>query len=137
MVHPVNDTLNADLLAAALRRYADGSLALVAAIALLISHRTWLTKPEFVQLVTLAGDHPDGGPLYGRVRWDKVRHLLDERDAPASGSEWAVLDVVHSLAAGDLRRAADTCDTRNAALVAGSVATAMGLREMPRPRPAI
>lgn len=134
----MNETLTPDALAAALRRFADGHLAAVAAIALLVSHRTWLTKPDFVRLVTLAGGHhTDGGPLYAVVQWDKVRQLLDDQAAPASGSEWAVLAVIWSLAAGDLRRAADTCDTRNAALVAGSVAAAMGVREIPRPRPVI
>ncbi|MEV1294477.1 hypothetical protein [Pseudonocardia sp. NPDC049635] len=123
--------LDPDLLAAALRRCAQGDRAREAAVALLVAHRRWLRAPELQREVKILRSYEDGTPELAAVCWDAARQLYTDRAAPCSGSEWAVLGVAIDLATGALYDAAGSCDTHNTALITGAVAAAFGIRDLP------
>lgn len=115
-----------DLLGAAMRRRAEGDRAEMAAVALLVAHRRWLHEPAFTRCVLLL----DAGRM-AVVDWHALRQLHTDRAAPCSTSEWAVLGVAIDLVTGALGDAVGSCDTRNSELIAGAVACALRVRDLP------
>ncbi|MGH3502544.1 MAG: hypothetical protein ACRDQA_16880 [Nocardioidaceae bacterium] len=77
-----------------LRATASGVFALEAAVDLLISHRRWLTRADFRDLIEV--EVPGKWQRLAWVDWDR----LDPEAFPASSSETTVLKVAASLATG-------------------------------------
>ena len=119
-----------DDLAAAIRAWAEGWLPTEAAAELLISHRDWLLREDFLQVAVEVGWEPFRGREVAAVDFaaaaDAVQGML-----PCSDGERQVLLVAASLAEGipvDLREAALCMDAVNAARAAQAVCRAAGRR---------
>ena len=119
-----------DDLAEAIRAWAKGWLPTEAAAELLISHRAWLLREDFLQVAVEAGREPFGDRQVAAVDFaaaaDAVQGVL-----PCSDGERQVLLVAASIAEGipvDLREAALCMDAENAARAAGAVCHAAGRR---------
>ena len=119
-----------DDLAAAIRAWAKGWLPTEAAAELLISHRTWLLREDFLQVAVEVGWEPFRGREVAAIDFaaaaDAVQGML-----PCSDGERQVLLVAASLAEGipvDLREAALCMDAANAARAAQAVCHAAGRR---------
>ena len=119
-----------DDLAAAIRAWAKGWLPTEAAAELLISHRTWLGREDFLQVAV----EVEWEPFRGRevavgdfaAAAEAVRGVL-----PCSDGERQVVLVAASIAEGipvDLREAALCMDAVNAARAAQAVCHAAGRR---------
>lgn len=131
-------TLTVDELAPMLRAWAGGLYTDEAAVELLIQHRTWLRRRDFV--VALVDAVVDGwGPQgvvvpMASIDWEGVEAFLDE--APASRSEICILRLAASLAgaqvAGSLRDLTVNLDDTNAALVLDALAHRYGWHERGR-----
>jgi hypothetical protein len=112
-------------LAAALREHAEGLYCLQAAVELLIGHRRWLGRDEFVGLV------PDtaGGGVLAVVAWRAAVRALSSGRLPCSGSEGSVLRIAASIAGGvpvDLSECLSTLDESTVGLVVDAVLRAGG-----------
>lgn len=118
-------TLTTDEIAALLRRWATGSYADEAAVELLIGHRAWLDRTDFVARC-LEYDHDGHHPTVW-VDWHAVPAFVDQ--APCAASEARILRLVAELAGTDtgLPLADLLCglDDRNSALVVDAVAHAL------------
>ena len=119
-----------DDLAEAIRAWAKGWLPTEAAAELLISHRAWLEREDFLQVAVEAGWEPFRGREVAAVDFaaaaDAVQGVL-----PCSDGERQVLLVAASIAEGipvDLREAALCLDAVNAARAAQAVCHAAGRR---------
>jgi hypothetical protein len=119
-----------DDLAAAIRAWAKGWLPTEAAAELLISHRTWLLREDFLQVAVEVGWEPFRGGEVAAIDFvaaaDAVQGML-----PCSDGERQVLLVAASIAEGipvDLREAALCLDAGNAARAAQAVCHAAGRR---------
>jgi hypothetical protein len=117
-------------LAAAVRAWAKGWLPTEAAAELLISHRRWLEREDFVQVAVEVRWEPFRDHLVAAVDFaaaaDAVQGML-----PCSDGERQVLLVAASIAEGipvDLREAALCMDAANAARAAQAVCRAAGRR---------
>ena len=106
-----------DDLAAAIRAWAKGWLPAEAAAELLIAHRTWLLREDFLQVAVEVGWEPFRGREVAAIDFaaaaDAVQGML-----PCSDGERQVLLVAASLVEGipvDLREAALCMDAVNAA----------------------
>ena len=123
-------TTGFDELAEAIRAWAKGWLPAEAAAELLIAHRIWLEREDFLQVAVEVGWEPFLGREVAAVDFgaaaDAVRGML-----PCSAGERQVLLVAVSLAEGipvDLREAALCMDGANAARAAQAVCHAAGRR---------
>jgi hypothetical protein len=123
-------TTGFDDLAAAIRAWAKGWLPTEAAAELLISHRTWLLRQDFLQVAVEVRWEPFRGREVAAVDFavaaDAVQGVL-----PCSDGERQVLLVAASIAEGiplDLREAALCMDAVNAARAAQAVCHAAGRR---------
>ena len=119
-----------DDLAAAIRAWAKGWLPTEAAAELLISHRTWLLREDFLQVAVEVGWEPFRGREVAAIDFaaaaDAVQGML-----PCSDGERQVLLVAASLAGGipvDLREAALCMDAASAARAAQAMCHAAGRR---------
>ena len=115
---------------AAIRAWAKGWLPAEAAAELLISHRTWLLREDFLQVAVEAGWEPFRDRMVAAIDFaaaaDAVQGVL-----PCSDGERQVLLVAASIAGGipvDLREAALCMDAVNAARAAQAICHASGRR---------
>ncbi|MFE9019611.1 hypothetical protein ACFYNL_13700 [Streptomyces sp. NPDC007808] len=122
-------TIDAAELADTLTATADGSLALRAAVGLLIDHGLWvkrLAERPGLLLVDYSGPAPEA---YG-VDWLKVVEALAAKDLPASSGELRILAIAASLADTAARiplgDAVSGLDTTNLALVLKAIVAANG-----------
>lgn len=101
-------------------------------MALLICHKHWLQRDDFVNGFVETGlSLSDGTPMAG-VDWQAAVAALEAGGLPCSDSERHVLRVAASLAEGfpvDLRDALGGLDRRNLFLVATAVLHAGGHRD--------
>lgn len=118
----------------ALLRGAEGDRARMAAVELLMAHRSggrpghWLRREPFRRLVAW---YPadDVYPAAAAVDWLAVEELLASGEGLFdTGSERAMLAVAVSLARGALYHAASSCDEPNRAVIVETVARAFGVR---------
>ena len=119
-----------DDLAEAIRAWAKGWLPTEAAAELLIGHRAWLEREDFLQVAVEVRCEPFLGRQVAMVDFavaaDAVQGML-----PCSDGERQVLLVAASIAEGipvDLREAALCMDAANAAQAARAVCHAAGRR---------
>ena len=117
-------------LAEAIRAWAKGWLPAEAAAELLISHRTWLEREDFLQVAVEAGWEPLRGREVAAVDFAAAAEAV-QGVLPCSDGERHVLLVAASIAEGipvDLREAALCMDAVNAARAARAVCHAAGRR---------
>jgi hypothetical protein len=119
-----------DDLAAGLRVWAKGLLACQAAVELLIDHRWWLVRDDFLAYVECCrGFH---GESMAAIDWRAAWTALEDGHLPCSSGERQVLRVAASIAEGvpvDLRDVVSCLDTANGGLVARAVLAAGGHHE--------
>ncbi len=115
-------------LSAALRAAAAGIHPDEAAAGLIISHGSFLARPDFVLHIETAAGFSDGTPM-AWIDWDAVIAALDSGRLPASGGERRIVRIAASLAAGhpvSLRDAIPGLDQRNLGLVTAAIRHAAG-----------
>ena len=101
---------------------------MVAAVELLIGHRFWLCREDFVQRFIAVGASV-GATAVAFVDWTAAVRALDSGQLACSGSQGQVLRVAASLAEGvpvDLREVLSGLDQRHLSLVAAAVLAAGG-----------
>lgn len=116
-------------LAEALREHARGSYCTEAAVELLIGHRRWLERGDFVSLFVGDLDDEPGGAAMATLDWSGALEALEKGELACSSSEGQMLQLAASLAAGiavDLQDALCGLDLANTMLVATSVIHATG-----------
>ena len=110
-------------LCAALRAHARGLLATEAAIELLVDHRCWLRRPDFVDGYLETGSGLNATPM-AWTNWPAAITALETGTLPCSGSEAQMLRIAASLADGipvNLRDALTGLDHDNRTLVIQAV----------------
>ena len=110
-----------------MRAHAEGLLCLQAAVELLIGHRRWLCRDDFVG--RFVGLVPGSGGEVALVSWRAAERALRAGRLPCSGSEGCVLRIAASIAEGvtvDLGECLSTLDAANIGLVADAVRRAGG-----------
>ncbi len=119
------NTLTTDTIAALLRQRATGSYADEAAVELLIAHRTWLDRPDFLT-ACVDYDHDGSDPVVW-VDWQAVPAFVD--GAPCSASEGRILRIAAELSGIDtacpLADLLCGLDARNSVLVVDAIAHAL------------
>jgi hypothetical protein len=119
-----------DDLAEAIRTWAKGWLPTEAAAELLISHRGWLLREDFLRVAVEVGWEPFRGREVAAVDFAAAAEAV-QGVLPCSDGERQVLLVAASIAEGipvDLREAALCMDAANAARAARAVCHAAGRR---------
>ncbi|HWR46768.1 MAG TPA: hypothetical protein VN327_03965 [Pseudonocardiaceae bacterium] len=117
-------------MAAALRAWAKGLLAYEAAVELLIGHRWWLIRDDFLVHVEFCRGFR--GESMAAIDWRAAWTALEDGHLPCSSGEGQILRVVASIAEGvpiDLRGAVSCLDELNSVLVARAVLAAGGHHE--------
>lgn len=117
-------------LAEAIRAWARGWLPTEAAAELLISHRAWLEREDFLQVAVEAGWEPFRDREVAAVDFAAAAGAV-QGILPCSDGERQVVLVAASIAEGipvDLREAALCMDAVNAARAAQAVCHAAGRR---------
>jgi hypothetical protein len=117
-----------DDLAAAVRAWAQGWLPTEAAAELLIAHRTWLLREDFLQVAVEAGWDPFRERMVAAIDFAAAAGAV-QGVLPCSDGERQVLLVAASIAGGipvDLREAALCMDAANAARAAQAICHAAG-----------
>jgi len=124
---------SAETLETALRAQAQGVYTAEAAIELLVTHRSWLRRHDFVRnYVAINTNDPTSkanDPPLASVDWPAALRALDTGYLPCSRSEAQLLQIAASLANGhpvDLRQALPGLDTTNTNLVAHAITHAAG-----------
>lgn len=120
-------------LAAALRVWAKGLLAVEAAVELLIGHRWWLYRDDFRDVAVRPGWEVFSGREMAAVDFEAAVGALEAGALPCAGGEGQVLRLAASIAAGvpvDLGGAVSGLDTADAGLVAAAVLRAAGHRDL-------
>jgi hypothetical protein len=118
-----------DELVAALRAHARGLYHAVAAVELLIGHRRWLCRDDFVGRFVWVGRGMAGGGLLAVVDWPAAVKVLAVGGLPCSGSEGCGLRIAASIAADvpvDLGSCLSTLDAVDVGLVVRAVLAAGG-----------
>lgn len=92
--------MNPEALVAALVAQAEGSYASEAAVGLLIEHRSWLVRADFVCFVDVAPSLRDDRVLMASIDWEAALAA----NLPASSSEIQMLAVAAELAGVDTGR---------------------------------
>jgi hypothetical protein len=113
----------------ALRRHAKGMYCAQAAVELLIGHRLWLERDDFVTRFVDSTVGVNGKMAW--VEWERGLNAADTGRLVCSSSEAQVLAIAASIAEGvpvDLRDALSGLDDHNLSLVAEAVAHAGGRR---------
>jgi hypothetical protein len=112
----------------ALRAYAEGVCVLVAAVELLIGHRFWLGRRDFVEQFVEMDLDPDGTPL-AFVDWEGAVGALTAGPLVCSDSQGQILRLAASLAQGipvDLGAAVSGLDANSIELVVAAVLAGNG-----------
>jgi hypothetical protein len=126
-------TFTPDQLADMLHAWADGLYTDEAAVGLLITHRTWLTRRDFLTSCVDAIDDGwtrEGSAAMASIDWARAARLA--YDAPCSTSESAVLRLAASLAGtstGDLATLTRGLDVTNIARLLEALAHRAGWHE--------
>jgi hypothetical protein len=101
-----------------------------AGVELVIGHRSWLVRDDFLVYVEFCrGFH---GESMAAIDWQQAWAALEDGHLPCSSGERQILRVAASIAEGvpiDLRDAVTSLDTVNAMLVARAVLAAAGHHE--------
>lgn len=111
----------------ALRAHAKGVFCAEAAVGLLIGHRSWLPRRDFVGELTESFE--SNGSAMAFVDWPAAAAALEAGRLPCSSSEGQVLRLAASIAEGvpiGLGEAVCGLDAANAMLVARAVLHAAG-----------
>jgi hypothetical protein len=106
-------------------------LAYEAAVELLICHRRWLARDDFLVHVESCGGFR--GESMAAIDWRAAWAALEDGHLPCSSSERQVLRVAASIADGvpiDLRDAVSCLDATTSVLVARAVLSACGHHEV-------
>ena len=114
-----------------MRAWAKGLLCLEAAVELLIGHRSWLFREDFLAIAVEPGREVFSGREMAAVDFVAAADALAAGALPCSGGEGRVLRIAASIAAGvpvDLREAVTGLDEDNAVLAAAAVLHAAGHR---------
>lgn len=115
---------------AALRAWAKGLLSCEAAVELLICHRAWLVRNDFLVHVEFCrGFH---GESMAAIDWSAAWAAAEDGNLPCSSGERQVLRVAASIAEGvpiDLRDAVTSLDEANSVRVARALLVAGGYHE--------
>ena len=118
-------------LPAALRTYAYGMLCAEAAAEILIGHRSWLRRDDFVEgFIKIGWDLASDTPM-AYVNWPAVLTALDTGTLACSSGEAQILRIAASIAEGipvDLRENLTSLDSHNTNLVTRAVIHAAGHR---------
>jgi hypothetical protein len=118
-------------LAAALRVWAKGLLAAEAAVELLVGHRAWLYRDDFLDVAVESGRDTLSGQAMAVAGFETAAGALEAGMLPCASGEGQVLRVAASIAAGvpvDLGSAVTGLDEPTACLVAAAVLHAAGHR---------
>jgi hypothetical protein len=118
-------------LAAALRVWAEGLLAEEAAVELLIGHRAWLYRDDFLDVAVESGWDTSCGQAMAVVDFATAASALEAGVLPCASSEGQVLRLAASIAVGvpvDLGGAVSGLDEPASCLVAAAVLHAAGHR---------
>jgi len=116
-------------LATALRAHAGGLYSLQAAVELLIGHRHWLCRDDFLGRFVGLVPGQGGEVALAVVSWRAAERALRAGRLPCSGGEGCVLRIAASIAEGvavDLGECLSTLDEANLGLVADAVRRAAG-----------
>ena len=116
-----------------MRAWAKGLLCLEAAVELLIGHRSWLSREDFLAIAVEPGREVFSGRDMAAVDFAAAAGALEAGVLPCSGGEGRMLRIAASIAAGvpvDLREAVTGLDEKNAVLAAGAVLHAAGHRDL-------
>ena len=122
-----------DDLAEGLRAWAKGLLFLEAAVELLIGHRSWLFRRDFLAIAVEPGREVFSGREMAAVDFVAAAAALETGVLPCSGGEGRMLRIAASIAEGvpvDLREAVTGLDENNAVLAVAAVLHAAGHRDL-------
>jgi hypothetical protein len=111
-----------------LRAHVAGLTAPTAAVNLLIAHRTWLHRADFLERFTFTATDFDTGTTSTGIEWAAAIDALG-CDLACSGGEARLLRIAASLAKGipvDLRDAMTGLDRLNTAIVTHALIRAAG-----------
>jgi hypothetical protein len=120
-------------LSSALRVWAKGQFSTEAAVELLIGHRSWLFREDFLAVAVESGWEVFSGREMAAVDFAAAASALEAGVLPCSGGEGRVLRIAASIAEGvpvDLREAVTGLDEDNAVLAAAAVLRAAGHRDL-------
>jgi hypothetical protein len=112
-----------------MRAWAKGLLCLEAAVELLIGHRQWLHREDFLDVAVDPGWEAFSARGMAAVDFEAAAAALVAGVLPCSSGEGRVLRLAASIAAGvpvDLREALTGLDEANSGLVATAVLHAAG-----------
>jgi hypothetical protein len=118
-------------LAAALRVWAKGLLSAEAAVELLVGHRLWLFRGDFLGIAVEPGWEVFSGRVMAAVDFGAAVRALEAGVLPCPGGEGHVLRIAASIAEGvpvDLREAVTGLDVSNVVLAAEAMLHAGGHR---------
>ncbi len=116
-----------------MRAWAKGLLCLEAAVELLIGHRWWLCRGDFLDVAVEPGWEVFSGREMAAVDFEAAAAALVAGVLACSSGEGRVLRLAASIAAGvpvDLREALTGLDEANSGLVAVAVLHAAGHRDL-------
>ncbi len=113
--------------------WAKGLLCLEAAVELLIGHRSWLSRGDFLAIAVESGLEVFNGREMAAVDFAAAAGALEAGVLACSGGEGRVLRIAASIAEGvpvDLREAVTGLDEGNAVLAAVAVLHAAGHQDL-------
>ena len=116
-----------------MRAWAKGLFSTEAAVELLIGHRSWLSRGDFLEIAVEFGYGIGDGAVMAAVDWEAAVAALETGRLPCSGGGGRMLRLAASMAGGvavDLGSALPGLDERNITLIAGAVLQAAGHREL-------
>jgi hypothetical protein len=112
--------------------WAKGLFTAEAAVELLIGHRSWLYREDFLEIAVEFGQGIASGAVMAAVDFEAAARALEAGALPCSGGEGRVLRIAASIAGGvpvDLGEAVAGLDENNAVLAAAAVLHAAGHRD--------
>ena len=107
-----------------MRAHAEGLYCLQGAVELLIGHRRWLCRDDFLGRFVRLVPATAGGGVLAVVAWRAAVRALSAGRLPCSDSEGSVLRIAASIAGGvmvDLGECLSTLDSVNIGLVVDAV----------------
>ena len=113
--------------------WAKGLFSAEAAVELLIRHRSWLYREDFLDIAVEFGQGITSAAVMAAVDFEAAARALEAGALPCSGGEGRVLRIAASIAGGvpvDLREAVTGLDENNAVLAAAAVLHAAGRRDL-------
>lgn len=116
-----------------MRAWAKGLLCLEAAVELLIGHRWWLCRSDFLDVAVEPGREVFSGQVMAAVDFEAAAACLEAGELPCSSGEGQVLRLAASIAAGvpaDLREILTGLDRANSGLAVAAVLHAAGHRDL-------